>query len=139
MRLGKTKNEERSRAVGYQVVARSLLETAHGLDTLAEPRFGNGLAIVSVHAAIAYTDALTVAFRGIKSVDGDHTRAAEVLAHALGQRAEPGQVKRLKRVLNAKSAVSYGGDYYTLQEGREVYSDVTRYGAWAEEMLTNRP
>ena len=30
MRLGKTKNEERSRAAGYQVVARSLLETARG-------------------------------------------------------------------------------------------------------------
>jgi hypothetical protein len=139
MRLGKTKSEERSRCVSYQAVARSLMETARGLDTIAEPRYGNGLAIVSVHAAIAYTDALTVAYRGLKSVDGDHSRAAEVLVHALGQRADEGQVRRLKRVLNAKSGVSYSGAYYTLAEGRDIFSDVSRYGAWAEEMLASRP
>ena len=92
-----------------------------------------------MHAAIAYTDALTIAFRGVKSVDGDHTRAAEVLVHALGQRADEGQVRRLKRVLNSKSQVSYSGDYYTLSEGREIFRDVSRYGSWAEEMLLSAP
>jgi hypothetical protein len=106
---------------------------------IAEPRYGNGLAIVSVHAAIAYTDALTVAYREVKSVDGDHSRAAEVLVHALGQRADPAQVRRLRRVLNAKSEVSYSGSYYTLHEGREIFADVVCYGSWAEEMLLNRP
>lgn len=139
MRLGQTKQEERSRAIGYQAIARSLLDTARGLDTIAEPRYGNGLGIICVHAAIAYTDALTIAYRGLKSVDGDHTRAAEVLVHALGQRADDAQLRRLKRVLNAKSQVSYGGKYYTLDEGRELFSDVTRYGSWAEEMLLSRP
>ena len=139
MRLGQTKQEERSRATSYQAIARSLLDTARGLDTIAEPRYGNGLGIISVHAAIAYTDALTIAYRGLKSVDGDHSRAAEVLVHALGQRADQTQVRRLRRVLNAKSEVSYGGMYYTLDEGRELFADVTRYGSWAEEMLLSRP
>jgi hypothetical protein len=138
MRLGNVKNEDRSRAVSYRAVARSLLETARGLDTIAEPRYGNGLAIISVHAAIAYTDALTIAYRSVKSVDGDHSRAAEVLVHALGQRADETQVRRLKRVLNAKSEASYSGSYYTLQEGREIFSDANRYGTWAEEMLVDR-
>jgi hypothetical protein len=92
-----------------------------------------------VHAAIAYTDALTIAYREVKSVDGDHTRAADVLVHALGQRADQTQVRRLKRVLNAKSEAAYGGTYYTLDEGRELFTDVTRYGSWAEEMLLSRP
>jgi hypothetical protein len=139
MRLGKTKDEERSRVAAYQAIARSLMETARGLDTIAEPRYGNGLAIVSVHAAIAYTDALTIAYRSVKSVDGDHYRAADVLIHALGQRADEVQVRRLKRVLNAKSGASYSGSSYTLQEGREIFSDASRYGTWAEEMLLNRP
>jgi hypothetical protein len=139
MRLGQTKQEDRSRATSYQAIARSLLDTARGLDTIAEPRYGNGLGIISVHAAIAYTDALTIAYRGVKSVDGDHTRAAEVLVHALGQRADQAQVRRLKRVLNAKSEVSYGGAYYTLDEGRDLFGDVNRYGSWAEEMLLSRP
>ncbi len=139
MKLGKTKREPRSRAEAYHSVARSLLETARGLDVIAEARYGNGLAIVSVHAAIAYTDALTVAYREVKSVDGDHARAAEVLVHALGQRADPAQVRRLKRVLNAKSEASYSGSYYTLRDGHEIFADVVRYGSWAEEMLLGRP
>lgn len=139
MRLGKTKREARARGQAYHSIARSLLETARGLEVIAEPRYGNGLAIVSVHAAIAYTDALTVTYREVKSVDGDHSRAAEVLVHALGQRADPAQVRRLKRVLNAKSEVSYSGSYYTLKDGREIFADVVRYGSWAEEMLLSRP
>lgn len=139
MRLGNTRNEDRSRAVAYQAIARSLMETARGLDTIAEPRYGNGLAIVSVHAAIAYTDALTIAYRAVKSVDGDHARAADVLVHALGQRVDEVQVRRLKRVLNSKSEAAYSGSWYTLQEGREIFSDAARYGTWAEEMLLNRP
>jgi len=139
MRLGKTKREERSRAQAYHSIARSLMETARGLEVIAEPRYGNGLAIVSVHAAIAYTDALTVSYREVKSVDGDHSRAAEVLVHALGQRADPAQVRRLRRVLGAKSEASYSGSYYTLNDGREIFADVVRYGSWAEEMLLNRP
>lgn len=139
MRLGSTKREFRSRAASYHAIGRALLETAKALDVIGESRYGNGLGIIAVHAAIAYTDALTIAFRGVKSVDGDHTRAADVLVHALGQRAEDMQVRRLKRVLTAKSEVSYGGSFYTLDEGRELLADVTRYGAWAEEMLGNCP
>lgn len=136
MRLGATKNEERYRSIQYLSVARSLLETARGLDLIADWKYGNGLAIVAVHAAIAYTDALTVAFRGVKSVDGDHTRAADVLVHALGSRVETPQVNRLRRVLQRKSDAAYGGKYYTLDDGRDLLSDVDRYAAWAESMLS---
>jgi hypothetical protein len=93
---------------------------------------------VAVHAAIAYTDALTIAYREVKSVDGDHTAAADVLAHALGQRADEAQLRRLRRLLEAKSHVSYGGAHYSLEEGRELLTLVSRYGAWAEEMLADR-
>ncbi len=72
-------------------------------------------------------------------MDGDHTRAVEVLEHALGQRVDAAQVRRLRRVLNAKSHVSYGGSYYSLDEGRDLLKDVSRYSTWAEEMLVTRP
>jgi hypothetical protein len=61
VKLGQTKSEDRSRAVKYQSVGRALLRTAEDLATMAEAKFGNGLAIIAIHAAIAYTDALTVA------------------------------------------------------------------------------
>ena len=137
MNLGRMKNEERSRAVSYHAIGRALVETARALDLIGEAKYGNGMAIIAVHAAIAYTDALTVTYREVKSTDGDHVRAAEVLAHALGQRAEASHVRRLKRVLAAKSEASYGGSYYTLEEGRALLLDVEKYVSWAEEMLEN--
>jgi hypothetical protein len=138
MNLGSTKREDRSRAASYHAIGKALLETARALDIIGEERYGNGLGIVAVHAAIAYTDALTIAYREVKSVDGNHTAAADVLVHALGTRADQQQVRRLRRVLEAKSHVSYGGHRYSLEEGREILVLVTRYSAWAEEMLATR-
>ncbi len=139
MKLGHTKREDRSRAAKYRSVGRSLYRTAQDLATIGESKYGNGLAIVSIHAAIAYTDALTVAFAEIKSTAGDHLRATDVLQHALARHAEPDQVRRLGAILNAKSHASYSGNYYTLEDGQKLLKEVEAYVAWAEDLLERRP
>lgn len=139
VRLGSTTTEDPSRAAKYLSLGRLLHRNGQELEAISETRYGNGLAIIAIHAAIAYTDALTISFRGIKSQDGDHGRAADVLAHALGQRREQdGQVNRLRRILQAKSDVSYSGQYYTLDEGRRILGETSEFIRWAEEMLANR-
>jgi hypothetical protein len=136
VRLGSTTTEDPSRAAKYLSIGRSLHRNSQELDAISETRYGNGLAIIAIHAAIAYTDALTIALRGIKSQDGDHVRAADVLAHALGQQREhTGQVSRLRRILQAKSDASYGGQYYTLDDGRRIVRETTEYIRWAEDVL----
>ena len=135
MKLGKTKIEERSRAVKFRSIGRSLVETARALDLIGGANYGNGLAILSVHAAIAYTDAVTIAHREVRSIDGDHLRAADVLAFALGAQVDEVQLKRLRRVLDLKGEASYGGGFYTLGEGRDVLRLVEKYAAWAEGLL----
>lgn len=139
MKLGKTIQVDRSQAVKHLAVGQALHETARDLSELAEPRYGNGMAIISIHAAIAYTDALTIAFRGIKSADGDHARAADLLKHALGSRAVETHVRRLRAILNAKSNVSYSGAYYTLEEARSIYQKTGDFIGWAAEMYAERP
>lgn len=139
MRLGKTQQEDRLRAPKYQAVGRALLETANALDVIGDAKYGNGLAIVAVHAAIAYTDALTVAYRELKSTDGEHIQAVNVLMHALGRRVDEAQTRRLKKILNAKTDASYSGSYYTLDDGREILEHAREYAAWAERMLADRP
>jgi hypothetical protein len=109
--LGRTKQQERSNAAKYHAVGRALYRTAKDLETLGERKYGNGLAIVAIHAAIAYTDALTVAYREIRSTDKDHRRATDVLQHALGHRADPDQLRRLRGILDAKTHASYSGTY----------------------------
>ena len=141
VRLGSTTTEDPSRAAKYLAVGRSLHRNTQELEAISETKYGNGLAIIAIHAAIAYTDALTIAYRGIKSQDGDHARAADVLAHALGsqEREHARQVNRLRAILQGKSDVSYSGQYYTLEEGRRIVRDTTEFIRWAEEMLANRP
>lgn len=140
VRLGSTASEDPSRAAKYQAIGRSLHKNTEELEAISESRYGNGLAIIAIHAAIAYTDALTIAYRGIKSQDGDHTRAADVLAHALGQnRSYAGQVNRLRSILQAKSNASYSGHYYTLDDGKRIVREATEFIRWAEDMLASRP
>lgn len=49
--------------------------------------YGNAIVIVCIHAVIAYNDALTVVYNGVKAAEGEHAGAADVLQSALGHRA----------------------------------------------------
>ncbi|MEX0893605.1 MAG: hypothetical protein WEB88_15670 [Gemmatimonadota bacterium] len=139
VKLGATKRQDRSTAAKYHAVGQALLRTAHDLETLAEAKYGNGLAIVAIHAAIAFTDALSTAYREIRSTDGDHRRGAEVLMHALGHRADPDQIERLRRILDAKTHASYSGNYYTLEQGQRILRETEAFSSWAEDLFRNRP
>ncbi|MGQ0815582.1 MAG: hypothetical protein ACT4O1_14190 [Gemmatimonadota bacterium] len=123
----------------YYAIASALLRTARDLNTLGELKYGNGLAIVTIHAAIAYCDALCIAYREIKSSDGDHGRAVDALAHALGARAYEKQLDRLAAILDAKTHASYSGNYYTLEEARLLLKQTELFAAWAEGLYNNRP
>ncbi|MEX2582148.1 MAG: hypothetical protein WD766_02670 [Gemmatimonadota bacterium] len=101
--------------------------------------YGNAIAIVCVHAMIAYNDALTVAFAGVKSTEGEHARAADVLQSALGPRAPPEMVKLLRSLLTLKDRVSYQGQYYTAEEAVRLFGRVEEFCAWAERMYQERP
>ena len=139
VRLGSTTTEDPSRAIKYLSIGRSLHRNTQELKAISESRYGNGLAIIAIHAAIAYTDTLTIAFRGIKSQDGDHARAADVLAHALGNRPEHArQINRLRGILQAKSDASYSGQYYTLDDARRLIRETSEFIRWAEDLLATR-
>jgi hypothetical protein len=138
-KLGKTMRVDRARAAGYLSVGRALHATARDLAELGEARYGNGLAIVAIHAAIAFTDALTVAYGEVKSTDGDHARAEELLADVLGPRLPAVERRRLHAILNAKSHVSYSGAYYTLADARKVLEKVDAFVAWASGVYESRP
>lgn len=113
--------------------------TARDLLELGEARYGNGLAIVAIHAVIAYTDALTVAYGGLESIDGDHARAEELLAEVLGPRLPAAERRRLHAILNAKSHVSYSGADYTLADARKVLARVDAFVEWAGTAYELRP
>jgi hypothetical protein len=141
VRSGSHKTVDRSQAERYRRVGVSLLASAWALESIAvagDP-YGNAIGVVAVHAAIAYNDALTIAFRGIKSTEGDHRKAADVLQQALGHRAAAEQVSRLRSILALKDRISYGGQYYTLQEAQQLLQSAEAFAEWAEALYLERP
>jgi len=139
--LGKTRQMDRSQASKYLRVARALHSTAEDLGQLASEgdTYGNALAIVAIHAAIAYADALSIAFRELKSVDGDHSMTVATLRHAIGHRADEAQIRRLENIIDQKSAVSYQGRCYMIADAEALVKKLDSFAQWALMLWEERP
>jgi hypothetical protein len=137
VRRGRRPSVDPAASAKYQRVAAALLKSASDLTELAagEPSYGNAIAIVAIHAAIAYADALCIRFGGFKSAEGDHVRTVDSLKAALGDRADAAAIRRLQRVLSQKDQVSYQGAYYTVESATRLTKDAQEFAAWAEEVL----
>lgn len=122
-------------------MAESMLRSAEALNEIAvegDP-YGNAVGLIAIHSAIAFNDALTIAYREVKSTEGDHRRAADVLQDVLGPRAPADELARLRSVLALKDRISYGGVHYRLDEARRILSEVQAFGGWARRMYDQRP
>ena len=138
---GSRKEVDRAQADKYRRVGAALLESAQTLADLATESdgFGNAIAVVAVHACIAYNDALCIAWKGVKSTDGDHTRAPDTLIFALSHNVPPERVRQLKAVVDKKDQVSYQGSYYRIDQAARLLNDATGFCTWAEEIFERRP
>ncbi len=125
----------------YRDVARALLGGATVLDTLGDDAdsYGSSLALLAVHAAIAYSDALSIAYGGVKSTDGDHDAVVPTLQAALRQDVSEAALKDLRTVLQEKDAIAYQGEAYSMQDGREIFARTQAYCVWAEAAYQRRP
>ena len=95
-------------------------------------------ALLAIHAAISYSDALSIAYGGIKSTD-DHAKAVDALRSVLGAQLMIARAKELLKILLEKDAVSYQGSYYTLEEGQRILAVAESYCAWARRVFEGRP
>ena len=141
VRRGRAKSVDPAQALRYRTVGESLLRSAGAMVELADldRYYGNAIAIVCIHAVIAYNDALTVAFSGVKSTEGEHARAADLLQSALGPRASPDMVKLARSLLTLKDRVSYQGHYYTGEEAAQLVRRADEFCTWAERLYQERP
>jgi hypothetical protein len=135
------KRVPRHQAEQYRRVGSSLLDSAAALETIAsdDDRFGNAIAIVAIHASIAYADALSIAYREVKSSSGDHAAAADVLRDALGPRADHRRIAQLRSVLGMKDRVSYTGSYFATEAATRLLAEARTFCGWAEELYAGRP
>lgn len=130
------------RAGQYRNVAESLYSAAEDLATLAgdESGYGNAIGVLVVHAAIAWTDALTIAYDERKHTGGQHRKAADLLLEAVGEpNVDADKRKKLQAILRAKEEVSYMGEYYREDQALTLLTKLRAYRRWAREVYERRP
>lgn len=87
----------------------------------------------AIHAVIAATDAVCVAYAGRRSGDPDHQRAGDLLLEVIGAPARS-QLVLLRTLLAKKNLVEYESRRASRKEGLEGVKKATRFVGWAEEM-----
>jgi hypothetical protein len=130
----KTKQVDPSQAGTYLQKARGFRADAEAMAALAGEFSGNGVAVLCVHAAIAYADALAVRARGVKSASGEHTDAVDVLESAIRIHgdADRAAVKALRYVLQRKDEVSYMANLVRPDDAARVLERLLTFADWAE-------
>ncbi len=136
-----SKSVDKALSVKYLRVARALKSGAEALLTIAdrEDTYGNAIGVLAVHAAIAYNDALTIAYGGKKATGEDHKRAVDLLRETFGNRLPNDVHKDLRGILSLKDTFSYLGAYQHVDNAQKLVDRVGRFSEWAEDTYERRP
>ena len=136
-RLDRTKRVDPAQADSYAELGRRLLHAGRAIVERGDPRHASALAILSVHAAIAFTDAVAIHAGGRKSTSPDHEAALRVLRAVLGPRLPQRFERVLQRVIAEKDRLEYQGYLATMGEAASLFERAGQVAAWAEELLTS--
>jgi len=85
-------------------------------------------------AAIAYADALTIRYGGIKNV-GDHGKVVAVIKQAMGNRADQEMLRLLARILSRKNQIQYAAHVSSHTEAQRYLEQVIKFREWVEAQL----
>jgi len=92
-------------------------------------------ALLGVHGAISYADALRTGMGSKKLSSDNHSQAAKELKSLLDSRRFKQQqgVKHYKLLLAAKSMISYAAETVRRNEIEDIVKRAMRFADWAEE------
>lgn len=126
---------DRSNWRGRRRDGQNFLQTAEDALALADPgESGKPAMSNALRSVIAYGDALTIRFAGIKNT-GEHSDLPRTLRRALGDRADRDQLRRLRRLLGKKNAIDYHHRDMALGEARRYLKRARRFARRAERRL----
>ncbi len=101
-----------------------------------EFEYWNAAGVLIVHAAIAFTDALTVKVGGVKSRGEDHFQAGQLVEETVVLDAEGKKALRhFFAIIEHKSLVSYSGTIYRQKEVVSLMKHLDRYQKWVEGIV----
>jgi hypothetical protein len=103
------------------------------------PTYGSAVALLAVHSAISYNDAVLIRLTGQKSRSQDHRRAIVAIRKACkkNRNIQTDAIKHLDKLLGAKTDVAYGDFEVDHQKIEFLYVAAERFQTWAERILKN--
>jgi ketopantoate hydroxymethyltransferase len=119
----------RAKNADYAKVAESFY---NGAEMAKGFEYWNAAGLLIVHAAIAYTDTLTIKFGGVRSKGEDHMAAVDLLRQvmALDEQGKS-SIRHLERIINEKNRVAYEGEIFTKKDVEALWKHLLRYRAWS--------
>lgn len=136
-RLDRTKRIAPAEADHYAEVGRRLLLAGRAILERGDPRHAPALAILGVHAAIAYADALCIHLGGRKSTSSDHGAGLRLLKATMGSRLSPQIERSTQRLMAEKDRFEYQGYVATMGEAAALFAKAERFGTWADQVLVS--
>jgi hypothetical protein len=93
-------------------------------------------ALLAVHCAIAFNDAVLVKLNGTALHSQDHRQAADVTRRRCMERKLSHEgLKQYRELLSNKSKISYGDQVITPIEVQRYCAAAERFESWAERIL----
>lgn len=115
--------------------ARAFLQAGRDLLEMAEETsIGNPIITQAIDSAVAFGDAVSIKFGGIRNAV-DHKGLARTIKAAIGARFPREQDQRLGRLLSWKDEAQYGHRAASANEARSVVQQAERFAEWAEAEL----
>jgi hypothetical protein len=126
---------DRSRYKEYSRVAEHFHDAAKDAIVL---EYWTAAAVLIVHAAIAFADAICIKFSGQKSVGESHEETITMLEHIIAGGEEKSRaINHLRRIIEKKTEVSYMGELYSSSDARELWRQLERFREWAIAILSH--
>jgi len=101
--------------------------------------YASAAALLAVHSAISYNDAILIGLGGTRPRGENHQEAITALKRACtGARIECQGIAHLQRLLGAKTDVSYGEKQVDNERIEALCIAAERFQVWAERILQRR-
>ena len=103
------------------------------------PEYASAVALLAVHSAISYSDALLIGLGGKRPRGENHREAITALKRVCtGAKIEQQGIAHLQKLLSAKTDVSYGEKPVSEVRITALCDAATRFETWAERVLHSR-
>jgi hypothetical protein len=100
--------------------------------------YASAVALLAVHSAVSYDDAVLIKLTGQRSRSQDHKKAVAAITKACKKgKIRTEGIKHLDKLVGAKTYVSYGDKEVDGLTVEVLYVAAERFQAWAERLLKN--